>query len=190
MKKFFKKHWPLMGIGMLLIVIGFYLIEFQNEMVQMPMLTDHNSGEGIRLKDIHYTQTNPAEGVKWVLDAQGVEFSKDRQSFSFRNFRLKLEPKNSPVIELEGENGDYDKTAGEINLYGDLQGYTDNGYRIISEHVTFKNKEGSLQTDEPVKIIGPFFSADGQGLYFNMERETLIINSNITTLIDKKALVL
>jgi len=184
------KYWPIAVIVLLLMIIGYYLIKAQYEGAGDLIVTDLISGEGLRLKNIHYIQDNPDEGVKWVLDAKEVRFSKDRQRISFKNFRLKLEPENSPSIELEGRGGDYDKDSSEISLWGDLHASTDNGYRIITEHILYSQKKGYLNTEEPVKIIGPFFTVTGQGLNINLGKETIRIMSHVTTLINGKSLAL
>jgi len=184
------KYWPIAVIVLFLVVIGFYLIKARYENVEDLIVTDLISEEGLRLKNIHYIQNNPDESMKWVLDAKEVRFSKDRQHISFKNFRLKLEPEHRPSIELEGRGGNYNKGSSEISLRGDLHAYTDDGYRIITEHILYRQKEGYLKTEEPVKIIGPFFSVTGRGLYFNLEKETLRIMSDVTTLIKRKSFVL
>ncbi|MBW1765558.1 MAG: LPS export ABC transporter periplasmic protein LptC [Deltaproteobacteria bacterium] len=190
MKKLLKKHWPLIGIGILLVVVSFYLTRSWNEILQGRTLTNIFSEEGIKLENINYTQNSPDDGMKWNLDAKEVKFSKDRQFISFRDFRLKLEPENRPSVELEGKRGDYDRNSGEINLHGDLQGHTNDGYRIITQHILYKHKEGLLKTEEPVKIMGPFFSIAGRGLYLNLEKETLRIISGVTTSIYRESFML
>jgi len=174
----------------LLVVVSFYLTRSWNEILQGRTLTNIFSEEGIKLENINYTQNSPDDGMKWNLDAKEVKFSKDRQFISFRDFRLKLEPENRPSVELEGKRGDYDRNSGEINLHGDLQGHTNDGYRIITQHILYKHKEGLLKTDEPVKIMGPFFSIAGRGLYLNLEKETLRIISGVTTSIYRESFML
>ena len=186
MKRLLTKHWPLIGIAILIIVVSFYLIKAKDEIIKAPILAKFDSEEGLKLNNIHYTQDDPDKGVKWTLDAKEVKFSKDRQSFSFRNFLLKLEPENKPSMELTGENGDYDKNSGEINLRGDLKGSTDNGYRIFANHILYQQKEGYLKTEEPVIINGPFFSINGQGFHVNLNQETLRITSDVTTRINSE----
>jgi len=188
MKKILKKHWPLLGIGILALVVGFYLMGGQNEIAQKLLLVDEVLEEGVKLKDIHYTQNNPDEGLKWNLDAEEIKISKDRQFISFKSFRLRLEPENRPPFELEGRRGEYDKSSGELNLHGDLRGYSHNGYRIVTEHIIYKHREGYLKTEAPVKITGPFFSVEGRGLYYNLDREILKIDADVTTLLDNEAL--
>ncbi|MGD2125176.1 MAG: LPS export ABC transporter periplasmic protein LptC [Desulfobacteraceae bacterium] len=190
MTKFLKKHWPLAGILVLLAVVSFYLIQAQKEPIQKPALAEADADEGVKLEDIHYTQNDPDQRVKWVLDATEVKLTKDKRYIRFRDFRLRLEPEDRPAVELEGKKGKYDKNTGEITLRGNLRGRTDNGYRFMTERAIYKQKQGDLETDQPVKIIGPFFSVEGRGLYFNVENEILIIHHNVTTSIDNDALIL
>lgn len=190
MAKPFLKYLPILGIILLLAIIGFFVVKAGYERTGDSILTDSISEEGLRLKNIHYIQDNPGEGVRWVLDANEVKFSKDRQHISFNNFQMKLEPENSPSWELEGSKGDYNKNSNEINLKGDLRGYTENGYRIFTEHLLYKQKGGYLKTDEPVKITGPFFTVTGKGLHLNLKQETLRIINDVTTLIERGSLIL
>jgi LPS export ABC transporter protein LptC len=190
MTRFFKKHWPLLGIAILLLVVGLYVMGAQKEIIKESLVKEIVGEEGLKLKNVSYSQNDPTQGMRWTLDAKEVKFSKDKTFISFKDFRLKLRPQNRPTVELKGQKGDYDRTSGEINLSGDLQAYTDNGYRIITEHILYKEKEGYLKTDEPVKILGPFFSVAGRGLYYNPEKETLKIQADVTTRIAKESLIL
>jgi len=173
-----------------LALVVFYLVEARKGAVRHPALADADPEESLKLQDIHFSQSTPDKAVKWVLDASEVRISKDQRLVSFSNFRLRLEPDNKPAVELEGKRGDYDKSSGNIFLYGDLKGRTDSGYVILTERATFRQKQGDLETDDPVKIIGPFFSVEGRGLYFNVETETLRILSDATTTIKDGSLIL
>lgn len=190
MNRFLKKHWPLLGIGILLLVVGIYMMGAQSQIVKESVLSEILPEEGLKLKNISYSQNDPDQGMKWTLDATEVKFSKDKTFISFKDFRLKLSPQNRPSVKVEGKRGDYNRKSGEINLRGDLQAYTNNGYRIITDHVLYQEKEGYLRTEEPVTVLGPFFSVDGRGLYYDLKKETLRISSDVTTRIEKDDLVL
>ena len=189
MKKFFKKQWPLVGLGVLLILVAFYLVNSGQEGLHNPVFSSIEVGDGLKLKDIHYTQNDPDRRVKWVLDAEEVRFSSDKKAVSFRDFRLNVEPENRPSFRLKGKNGDYSRETGEINLWGDLEGISANGYRFTGDHVLIDEKSGHLRTDRAVTISGPFFSVAGKGLFVDLEKETLKIISNVTTIIDKEPLI-
>jgi len=190
MSKFLKKHWPLAGIGFLLAVVGFYLIQAQKDAIKKFVPFEVDFEQGLKLENIHYTQDDPDDKVKWVLDATEVTFTKDKRFVHFKDFRLKLEPENRPALEFEGLTGVYDKKAGTMTLNGNLRGRTDHGYSIATEGAVYRQKKGDIESDDPVKITGPFFSVEGRGLYVNLEKEILVIRSRVTTSIDRKALIL
>lgn len=190
MNRIFKKHWPLVALGILLIVVSVYLIGAQDMLFHKPTLIDAVTKEGLKLQDILYTQNNPEEDNKWTLEAKEVAFSKDRQFMSFNNFLLTLETKDRPSFKLKGNKGEYDRNTGVLNLWGDLRGHTDNGYKIITDHMIYKNKEGYLTSEAAVKLIGPFFSVEGLGFDFHVEKRSLRVKTQVTTSIAKGTLLL
>ncbi len=190
MKKHLHKHWPLLGIGGLLILVAIYLAKGYREFGQGRGLPDVFSQDGIKLADINFSQSRPDDSLKWDLDAKEVRLSKDRQFIYFKDFQLRLERAESPSLAFEGRCCDYDQNAGEASLYGNLRGSTNDGYRIATERLSYKQKEGLLTTEDPVQITGPFFSVSGRGLHFDLEKEKLQILSGVTTLIDGRSLAL
>jgi LPS export ABC transporter protein LptC len=184
------RHLPVIGIVALLAVVGFYFIKAESEGPEDSPPTDTVEDESFRLKNIHYIQENPDGGAKWILDADEVRFSEDRQYIAFNKFHLKLESENNFAIELSGKNGSYDKTADEIELSGNLEGHTDNGYRIATDRILYKQKKGHLNTDGPVEITGPFFSVAGKGLHVDLNTETIKVINNTTTVIERGSLSL
>jgi len=175
---------------LVLALVAFYLVGSRNGISRNPVFAVIDPEEGLKLKEIHFSQNNPEKAVKWVLDASEVRVSKDQRIISFSDFRLRLEPDNRQAIELRGKRGDYDKDSGRISLSGDLKGRTDDGYEILTESATFTQNEGDLKTDDPVKIIGPFFTVEGRGFNFNIERETFTILSEAMTTIKDESQIL
>ena len=183
MKKLLSKYWPFIGIFIVLILIGYYVTRARQDMVGKTIQSAMSIGEGLRLDNIHYVQNNPDQGVKWTLDAREVKFSKDRQRIIFKDFKLKLHPKSRPAIELEGKGGDFNKETSEINLRGNLNGTSANGYTIVTEHLLYNQRGGYLNTDEHVEITGPFFSLSGRGLYYRLDQENFKVKSHVSALI-------
>jgi LPS export ABC transporter protein LptC len=183
MKKFLRKHWPLVAMGFLLAAMTVYLYQARTEPVEQKAAQGKDSEEGIRLKDIHYVQDDPAHKVKWALDASEATLSKDQQFATFVNFHLTLKPENKPVVTVQGKQGEFDKRTGLLVLQGDLTGETEDGYRFATEQAVYHHKEGYLETDRAIKISGSFFSIEGKGLFLDLNKEKLQILSNATTLI-------
>ncbi|MBW1681133.1 MAG: LPS export ABC transporter periplasmic protein LptC [Deltaproteobacteria bacterium] len=188
MRGFLKRHWPLAGVFILLLVAATYLIRAGGVKVAEPLLNAVVPGDGLRLKEVHYSQDDPDKKVKWFLDAEEVRFSSDKDFISFLHFHLRLEPEDRPFMELKGEKGDYSRSSGTIRLRGDLRGRTGNGYRVFAERLLVNEKEGRMSSDGPIRIEGPFFSIRGIGLEVDLNRKTLRVLSEVTTRILAEAL--
>jgi len=165
-----------------------YLVSGRATLLGKTLYTGLISREGVHLEDIHFTQDNPDDNVKWILDAKEAQFSKDGQFITFKDFYMKLEPKDKPAIELKGNRGSFDRSTGAINLYENLQGTTTDGYQVNTEHVFYQHRDRYLKTEVPIKVSGPYFSVEGKGLYVNLERETLVIKADVTATIARGAL--
>jgi LPS export ABC transporter protein LptC len=170
-------------MGFLIASVTVFLFQARKQPLQQTVIQDKESAEGLRLKDIHYVQDDPAHKVKWTLDASEAKLSKDQQVVTFLNFHLTLEPENKPRLTVQGKQGEFDKRTGRLVLEGDLMGETEDGYRFTTEQAVYHHKEGHLETDKEVKISGAFFSIDGKGLLLDLGKENLRILSNATTLI-------
>jgi len=187
MKILLKRHWPLLGLGMLLAVVAFYLLK-SGKGGGETAIKEIIMGEGLMLKDIHYAQDNPEKGILWALDAQEMKSSGDKSLISFKGFRLKVQPKDGPPTELTGAKGDYSRDSGEINLWGNLEGVSGNGFKVTADHLLIHEKSGKITSDKPVKMMGPGFTVEGQGLFFDLKNETLKILSSVTATIEKEAI--
>ena len=189
MKKFLKKQWPLVCLALLVSLVAFYLIRAVKEAPNEPLIKEIMSGEGLKLKDIHYTQDDPEKSLKWVLDAKEVSFSEDRSDIAFQEFQLSLLPDENASFKLKGERGDYSRNTGMIELWGNLEGFSDDGYLMETEYMLVNEKTGQMSSDKPVKISGPYFSVVGKGFFVDMENEKIKILSNVTTTVKKELLI-
>lgn len=177
-----KRHWPLLALGTLILVVAFYLARSGKELVRTKaLLKNMVSGEGLNLKDIHYRQDDPEDKVKWMLDAEEVQFSEDKKTIKFQNFELKVEPEGRPGLKLSGKRGNYSKDTDSIELWGDLRGFYGDNYQIFTEYLLVTDNLGKVSTQKPVEIIGPFFTVNGRGLFADLTDQRMKILSDVTT---------
>ena len=174
---------------MILIIIGFYLFKPGNEISYEFDADMIENEDGLKLENIHYIQDNPDEGIKWILDADKVRFSKDNQSISFDSFELNLSPDNERSIKLIGDSGNLDRNLKRLELKGRLKGITNDGYSMATEHIVFSQDKGILSSDVDVDLSGPFLNVKGRGLSLDIEEMNLKILNDVTTFIDRALFV-
>lgn len=185
MKRFFKRHWPLVGVGILLLAVAFYFAKAGKDFIKTTaLIKDVLSGEGVNLKDIHYRQDDPDEKVKWVLDAKEVRFSEDRNTIRFFDFYLEVSAEGRPGFSLKGEKGVYQKKIGKIELRGKLEGTYGKEYRFLTEYVAIDEKKATVNNQNLVEIFGPFFTVKGKGLFADLSENRFKILSDVVTTID------
>ena len=189
MAQFFRRQWPLLGVGILLVLVGIYVIRSGKDLFRDSVVKQVFSGKGIRLKDIHYTQDDPTKGIRWMLDADEVQFSQDRQSIFFHGFHLKVQPSGRQAFELTGDNGEYSRATGKAKLWGNLKGLSEDGYKIVTERMLFDEKKGVLTNDKPVELFGSFFSVSGTGMFVDLRKKRMKILSKVTTILRKGATI-
>jgi LPS export ABC transporter protein LptC len=187
MKVFFKRHWPLVGVAIVLVVAGFFFLHSLTGDGKRALLRGFVPGEGVRLNRVHYTHEDPEQGLRWVLDAGEVTFSEDKKFMVFEDFHLVVEPDARSPVSVNGRRGDYDRPTGLITLNGNVKAETGEGYSIFSDRLIVDEKMRTVSTDFPVTMTGPFFSVNGTGLFIDLYRETLDVHSRVTTTLNSKA---
>ncbi len=185
MNKFIRKQWPLISIGIILVVVLLFLLRAGRVTGPNSLIKDILSDDGLRLKDIHYVQDDPGKGFNWILDAVQVKISNDKKIIIFQEVNLKLDPKDGSWFKLKSNKGEYSRDTGEINLWGNVEGITSNGYRTETEHLLINERTEDLTTDKHIKIWGPFFFVEGKGLFANLQSEHIKILSHVTATVKR-----
>lgn len=189
MKRFLNRQWPLIGLGILLAIVGFYFVEAGKGKIKNSIIEEVTSGQGLKLNNIHLTQDDLEDKIKWVLDAKEVKVSTDRSNIVFHEFILRLESEDRPSVRLKGNRGNYDRDSGVVNIWGEVEAHSENGYKFFTDHLRFDEKKSFLRTDESVKIVGPSFSVKGQGLELDLKKESMKILSNVTTIVEGESFI-
>jgi len=189
MRQLIRRYWPLLGLVLVALLVGFHFVEKGLLVFKELPFEQADTGEGLRLRDVHYTQDDPAQELKWTLDAEEVRFSQDRETIYFTEFSLEVRSESRPPFHLKGKQGKYSKDSGSINLWGDLEGVSENGFRVVTQQISIDEKTACLKTNKPVQIWGPSFSVEGQGLFADLKKKRFRILSNVTTTIEKEAVI-
>lgn len=181
MKKVPMVIWPVAGIFFLLIITAFFLFKVPHLIMVSPITSSLVPRESLKISDIKYSQDYKNDKGKWELKAKEARFFNKSQIVALKDVFLKLNSFKKTSFTIKGDEGDYFRESGEIILKGDVMGRSADGYQIETSLLIYRQKDESMETDKSIKIIGPFFEVDGDGLYVDLKRNKLKVKKNVFT---------
>lgn len=173
-----------------MLVVGHFLIKSDKEEIVESAPDQIVPEEDISVENFNYFKFDTDKGTTLRLKADKSSKRSENEGdiYRFEKFNIKYQQENGLNFDLEGKNGEFDESKGEIRLSGELKGLTDNGYRIYADHILFKPKDDYLKSDGVVTIVGAFFKIRGKGLFIDLKKETLKILSDVHSTFDKESL--
>ena len=181
MKKVPVATWPIVGIFFLLVIVTFFLFMAQQLGVVSSKIPHLIPGESLKISDIKYSQDYKDGGGKWELKAKEGHFFDNDQFMALKDVLLTLDSFNKTSYTIKGNEGDYFRKTGKIILKGEVLGKSATGYSIETSLLTYRQEDNEVETDEPIKIIGPFFQVKGDGLYIDLSKEKFMVKKNVYT---------
>ena len=173
--------WPIGGILFLLVIVIFFLFKAQQLGVVSSKIPHLIPGESLKISDIKYSQDYKDGGGKWELKAKEGHFFDNDQFIALKDVLLTLDSFNKTSYAIKGNEGNYFRKTGEIILKGEVLGQSATGYYIETSLLTYRQEDNEVETDEPIKIIGPFFQVKGDGLYIDLSKEKFMVKKNVYT---------
>lgn len=177
--------FPIIGILVLLMIVAFFLFKVPRLAMISSKLPDLIPGESLKINDIEYSQDYKNGEGKWELKAKEGHFFDKRQLVTLKDVTLRLDSFKENSFIIKGDEGDYFRETGEITLRGDVIGNSTNGYQIETSLLIYKQKDESVETDKPIRVIGPFFQVRGDGLYIDLKKKIFTVKGDVITTITK-----
>jgi len=173
--------WPIVGIFFLLVIVAFFLFKVQHLGMVSSKTPNLIPGESLKISDIKYSQDYKDGGGKWELRAKEGHFFDNDQFMALKDVLLTLDSFNKTSYTIKGNEGNYFRKSGKIVLKGDVFARSVNGYHIETTLLTYRQEDNEVETDEPIKIIGPFFQVKGDGLYIDLSKKKFMVKKNVCT---------
>ena len=174
--------WPIAGIVILLLIVAAFIITGPRLAKVSTATSPLIPGESLKMSEVKYDQDHE-DGQGWELIAKEAHFFDTTQVVSLKDVLLKLDSTENNSYTITGNEGDYYRKKEEIILKGNVVGRSASGYQLETTQLTYKQKEESVVTDKPVRLIGPFFRVNGDGLYIDLKRNRFMVKRNVFTTI-------
>jgi len=181
MKKVPVATWPIVGIFFLLVIVAFFLFKVQHLGMVSSKTPNLIPGESLKISDIKYSQDYKDGGGKWELRAKEGHFFDNDQFMALKDVLLTLDSFNKTSYAIKGNEGNYFRKSGTIILKGDVLGRSATGYQIETSLLIYRQEDNEVETDEHIKVIGPFFRIKGDGLYIDLSKKKFMVKKNVCT---------
>jgi len=168
---------------LLLMIAAFFLFKTPKLVTVSSTTSNLIPGESLKVSDIKYSQDYKNGEGKWELKAKEAHFFDETQLVALKDVLLTFDSFKRNSFTIKGNEGEYFRKTGKIILKGDVTGSSTNGYQIETGLLIYRTKDESMETDEPIRVIGPFFRVRGDGLYVDLKREKFMVKSNVCTTI-------
>jgi LPS export ABC transporter protein LptC len=177
--------WPIGGILVLLVIVALFLFRAPRLIEVSSNTSTWRPGESLKISDIKYSHDCRNGKGKWELNAKEGHFFEKTQMVALKDVLLKLESSKDSSFTIKGNEGDYFRESGQIILRGDVMGRSTNGYQIETSLLMYREKEEAVETDKPIRVIGPFFEVRGDSLFIDLKKETFTVKRNVLTTVNK-----
>ncbi len=130
---------------------------------------------GIDLKEMD------GERLVWELRADEGRYYRDRGYVELRGVRMRFYSKDGKTYDLSGKEGRYYQGKGDLSLSGDVVGISSDGYRIETDSLLYRAKEGIIETEDMVSIRGKDMKVRGKGLWIDVKRSLFSLKGQVRT---------
>ncbi|HEV8307849.1 MAG TPA: LPS export ABC transporter periplasmic protein LptC [Methylomirabilota bacterium] len=138
-----------------------------------------------RIQEVHVNET--LEGnLRFTLDADRAEvFDKDQRTVMHKVV-VRLFSKDGEWT-LTADEGVLDNAKRDVSLSGNVVVASNDGLRMTTQGISWRNDERHLYTDEAVEIKRAGTTITGRGLDLRMREQEAVLEKNVRVVIQNRA---
>lgn len=165
------------------IVLGAGLAAMLHEPARLPTLDDQGQAppqgdDRPHMQGLTYTHVE--KGVKkWTLSAHGARYDEGKGQVYLTDVNVDFFPEKGGMISIRGNQGTYDQKHQVVTLTGDVKGRTDDGKTLVTEELTYYEKDERVTSGAWVTIAGPGFSVKSRGMVVEVPRSHVLFKSEV-----------
>lgn len=126
------------------------------------------------------TYTHVEKGVKkWTLAAQGARYDEGSGQVFLTHVDVDFFTEKGDKVSIRGDEGTYDQKRQVVTLTGNVRGRTADGKTLVSDQMSYSEKDQVVTTESPVTITGPDFSIKSVGMVVVVPKSYVIFKSQV-----------
>ena len=141
------------------------------------------SGVDLALQDINYTHSE-AGVARWRLVAKQVQHRSEQQGVVVADLQLTFfDPEGIEQGKLTARNGLVNADFSVVEVRGEVQIVSRNGYTLQTDHLTYRQEDRSIRTDAPVRLISTDMQLDGVGMTVDLAKQRLQVHDKVRAVV-------
>ncbi len=128
------------------------------------------------------------ERVVWELTAKEGRYVRGEGTVFLKEVELIFYSRSGETYTLTAREGRYDERYGNVRLTGDVVGTSSDGYRVLTDSLLYRAREGLIETDDKVVVKGPDMVIEGVGLQIDIDRSLFTMKGRVRTSISARRL--
>ncbi|MFH1877836.1 MAG: LPS export ABC transporter periplasmic protein LptC [Candidatus Omnitrophota bacterium] len=157
---------------------SYYTLDSAKDVSMTGAASENQAGSGLEQKVLSFTMDGRSpKGVRqWHLEGNSAELI--GEDIHLNDLKA-VAYGEGVVINLSSNEGVYSKARGEVDLIGNVQVNSDNGFSLTTEKAKWSQLTKEISTDEIVHISGDGISASGKGGMANSDERTAVLREDV-----------
>lgn len=133
----------------------------------------------LALEKVHYTQTEGGRR-RWMLDADSAAYQRKAGLVSLQNVKMTFfDTGPYAEIRMTANEGLFDQTREQVEVWGDVQIVTDREEHIYTERLRYEDESRLVSSDEKVRLVSPRLELTGKGLRLDIDAGRMSLFQNV-----------
>jgi LPS export ABC transporter protein LptC len=132
----------------------------------------------LQVKDVHYTEVGDS-GMKWEITADSARYRKKENLAIFEKVKVRLATKEGRVFTMNGDRGRLNTQSRDMALEGNVVIISEEGERISTDRLQYRNAERRIETDRPVVMQKGRSRITGVGMIFKLDEKRISLLSRV-----------
>ncbi|HLC17772.1 MAG TPA: LPS export ABC transporter periplasmic protein LptC [Thermodesulfobacteriota bacterium] len=144
-------------------------------------------GVGIRIDDVHYSNTR-ADRLVWELDASSATRYKKDELVVLDAVKVVFYAEDGTPYTLKAREGSFSEPTGRMEATGAVEISSGAGYRLETESISYMADTRQITTDEPVRMTSGGMEVEGVGLRVDIDGGRFYLLREVRALLSDNSL--
>jgi LPS export ABC transporter protein LptC len=137
-----------------------------------------SDGVDLQVKNVRYTEVGDS-GMTWEITADTARYRKMENLALFEKVKVRLVMKDGRVFVMNGDRGRLNTQSRDMEIEGNVDIVSENGDRISTDRLLYRNAERRIETDRPVVMENGSVRISGVGMILTLDEKKVTLLSQV-----------